>query len=171
MRARCRNVGATGSKNYLGRGIKVCDRWNGPDGFKNFLADMGEIPNDGKHYDISRRDNDGDYTPENCEWQTRKQNSRNKRTTRWLMYKGKQCVLAELAERFKIPSSLLSSRIKLGWPEAEWSLPIGTARKETAVSRLATLISRLSADEFDALTRRLALVGITLNKEADQSTT
>lgn len=29
---------------YGGRGIRVCDRWQGPDGLKNFITDMGPKP-------------------------------------------------------------------------------------------------------------------------------
>lgn len=40
MITRCTKPSATGYANYGGRGIKVCDRWSGPDGIANFIADM-----------------------------------------------------------------------------------------------------------------------------------
>ena len=64
---RCRRPKDRFYKPYGGRGIKVCDRWQGPNGFSDFLADMGERP-DGLTLD--RKDNDGNYEAGNCRWAT-----------------------------------------------------------------------------------------------------
>ncbi len=42
MKSRCNNPNTNSYPNYGGRGIKVCDRWNGS--FKNFYDDMGKKP-------------------------------------------------------------------------------------------------------------------------------
>ena len=79
MRQRCHNPNAWNYPHYGGRGIQVCNRWL--ESFENFLADMGEKPS--RRHSIGRVDNDGDYTPENCRWETMNQQVRNKRWPDW----------------------------------------------------------------------------------------
>lgn len=81
MKGRCYNPKEAGYDNYGGRGIKVCDRWlhgeNGMTGFECFIADLGERPTKG--HSLDRIDSDGDYTPENCCWATRREQVWNSR--------------------------------------------------------------------------------------------
>jgi hypothetical protein len=110
MRERCYNRNYHAYARYGGRGISVCDRWLGS--FEDFLADMGERP-PGKT--IDRRDNDGNYEPENCFWATKAEQARNKRSNRWITFQGEARCLAEWAELFNVRYNTLRMRLSRGW--------------------------------------------------------
>jgi len=77
MVSRCTNPNTQNYKYYGGRGIAVCERWLGEDGFNNFLADIGEKP---KGLSLERENNNGNYEPGNCKWATKEEQANNQRS-------------------------------------------------------------------------------------------
>ena len=112
MRQRCVNGKKDNYKYYGGRGITVCKRWSK---FENFLADLGPRPSS---MTLDRRDQNGNYTPENCRWATRLEQANNARSNRLLMAGGTTMTMSEAGRRFGISVQLIQKRLDvLGWPE------------------------------------------------------
>lgn len=76
IKERCYNENDREYAHYGAVGIGMCDAWYND--FKQFYADMGDKPDDGKRYTVDRIDNTKDYTPENCRWGTVEDQARNK---------------------------------------------------------------------------------------------
>lgn len=111
VKQRTTNPNEQNSKYYLGRGIKMCDRWL--DSFENFLADMGEAPSP-KH-SIDRIDVNGNYEPGNCRWATRSEQMSNTRLTRWLELDGEKMTQEQWGDVTGIGGTTICKRLKRGW--------------------------------------------------------
>lgn len=69
MKQRCTNQNNHKYKNYVGRGITVCDEWK--NSFQAFYDHISTLPNFGeKGYSLDRINNDGNYEPGNVRWAT-----------------------------------------------------------------------------------------------------
>jgi hypothetical protein len=122
MHARCYDSKVKSYADYGARGIYVADRWHGAEGFKNFLADMGERP---EGCTLERIDNDGPYSPENCRWASRADQSRNKRNNRFITANGKTQTLQDWSVELGCSHAAILYRLKKGMSEQEAvTLPI-----------------------------------------------
>lgn len=77
MRQRCNNPNHPEYKYYGGAGIKICEKWNDFQIFREWALNNGYAEN----LTIERNELDGDYCPQNCKWIPKGEQSSNKRDT------------------------------------------------------------------------------------------
>lgn len=135
MIRRCTKTDDPRYPRYGGRGIEVCDRWLGPDGFNHFLADLGPKPH---RHSLERVDNDGPYSPENCRWASYTDQARNTRRNRHLTSNGETLCVSAWGEKLGIPPYLISMRLARGWP-VERALSVNPERAYTGSGRSKSL--------------------------------
>jgi hypothetical protein len=112
MLNRCRNQNIPKFKSYGGRGISVCAGWHKFARFQEWAIANGYRDD----LTIERKDNDGNYCPENCTWIPAAQQARNTQHTRRLTFNGERLSLVEWAERTGIAPATIAARIKrLRW--------------------------------------------------------
>lgn len=110
MNNRC-NPEHKNTEGYGGRGIRVCTEWLKFETFRDWAISNGYQ----EGLTIERKDVNGDYCPDNCTWIPLGRQARNRRTTRWVTYQGREMSLAEAAEIAGIPYKTVHLRIKNGW--------------------------------------------------------
>lgn len=110
MKNRCYSKKYWARKHYAGKGITVCDRWLGEDGFANFLSDMGDRP---EGHSLDRIDNDGNYCPENCRWATQEEQLAN--SARVLKAK----ITAAEAATASCSRAVAYKRLRAGWSKED----------------------------------------------------
>lgn len=128
MLRRCRARSGKDYKNYMLRGITVCDRWQGANGYRNFLNDMGRKLS--PEYSLDRIDNNKGYLPANCRWATRSQQASNTRKNHYLTYKGETQTVSAWAKELNIYRKTITYRIDhMGMSvEEAFTVPINNQR-------------------------------------------
>ena len=96
---------------YGGRGISISEAWAA--NFEAFYRDMGSCQ---KGLTLDRIDPNGHYAPGNCRWATWKEQRRNQRNCRPILFNGKSQILTDWAKEIGIPLIVLWKRINRGWP-------------------------------------------------------
>lgn len=109
MLSRCTNPNLPAFRDYGGRGIQVHAYWYA---FEAFIADMGLRP--GPRHTLERKDNNGDYEPENCVWATWEQQNNNRRSTVVLEHDGKRLSITQWAREIGVSRDRISIRLKAG---------------------------------------------------------
>lgn len=112
MRKRCLNPKNEWYHRYGGRGITVCQRWLGKNGFANFLADMGTRPS--ILHSLGRKNNDGNYNKKNCRWETPEEQQNNTRQCVFIGHKGKILTAAQWSRICGVSATTIRSRYHRG---------------------------------------------------------
>jgi hypothetical protein len=111
MIQRCENTEGHEAHLYHDRGIKVCPEWHDAKTFLNWALNNGY--RDG--LTIDRKDNNGNYEPDNCRWADLITQANNKRTNRRIEFNGEIKTLAQWAREYRIDYRKLWLRLKRGW--------------------------------------------------------
>lgn len=146
MRRRCNDASSPVYHYYGGRGISISKEWD--NSFQCFY-DWAVANGYRNSLEIDRRDNNGGYSPENCQFVTSKQNARNKRNNRLINAFGETKPMSAWAEdkRCLVSRATLWMRLKLGWqPERAISSPVRKKRiMEDSISGIYSLHSQAIA--------------------------
>jgi len=109
MKNRCNSPNSDNYKRYGYRGIKVCDEWNNSfKSFKTWALANGYDDN----LTLDRKDNNGNYEPDNCRWITLIEQQKNRSNS--TIFNGKVTTLTELSQLTGIPRTTLSKRLRKG---------------------------------------------------------
>jgi hypothetical protein len=114
MKTRCENLSRRTYHRYGGRGITICARWL--NSFENFYADMGDPP---ARHSLDRKENDGNYCPENCKWSTNKQQTNNTSRCRFVTIDGIKMTVTQAAERYGVSQFTIYGRMNRGLCDSE----------------------------------------------------
>lgn len=111
MNDRCGNPRNPAFHRYGGRGIQVCEEWK--ESYPAFLAHVGRKPS--PEHSIERINNDGNYEPKNVRWATKVEQCNNRRTNRFLEFRGKTQTIAQWGREVGISNLTIQARLKYGW--------------------------------------------------------
>ena len=118
---RCYNPEDKNYHLYGGRGIRVHKTWRLS--FDDFYKDMGDPP---YKQSLGRIDNDGDYSPDNCRWETEKQQANNRSKCHYITIDGVKKTISQWSDEY---GDYIKQRISSGWDDVTAvSAPYGLSR-------------------------------------------
>lgn len=107
MLARCENPNNKSYPRYGGRGVSVCAEWHD---VKTFIAWL-EANGYEKGLELDRKDNNGEYSPDNCRVVTPQQNSRNRRDNKRYLVHGEMLMPIEVQEKYGVKEATFRARV------------------------------------------------------------
>lgn len=116
MLNRCRNQNIPQYRNWGGRGITVCDEWLEFTPFYEWSMSNGYTDN----LTLDRKDNDGNYCPDNCRWTTRREQSLNRSSNSLITHGGVTKHISEWDKEIgSKKSGRVRARLNAGWSIAD----------------------------------------------------
>lgn len=113
MKSRCSNQTDKYFCNYGGRGISVCSEWQTFEPFYEWSITSGYT----EGLTIERKNNDGNYSPENCTWIEKSKQSSNTRKCVTMSCGGKTMNMKDWSVEIGVPYGLLQGRKQRGWSD------------------------------------------------------
>jgi hypothetical protein len=109
MKTRCYSKNKGDYHRYGGRGIKVCSVWNEDFGlFAKWALEAGYADN----LTLDRKNNDGNYCPDNCRWVTRRQQSNNMSSNHTITAKGRTQSIADWGRDIGVNPQIIYDKIR-----------------------------------------------------------
>lgn len=131
MIQRCTNKKMKQYRWYGGRGVSVYNPWRDFELFYEWCNDNGWS----RGLELDRIDNDGNYEPSNCRFVTHKENMRNTRANKIIVYNGEKHCIAEWADILGLSFSVLQSRIYRGWDtKRAFTTPVSQTSKYAGIN-------------------------------------
>lgn len=124
MLKRCFKQNRPDYRIYGGRGITVYSEWLQ---FESFLRDMGEKP---PGLSLGRINNEGNYEPSNCRWETREEQNNNTRRNRLITIDGETKTVAGWARHRGMSVFVIHARLHRG--ESDYDAVMKPQRKSPA---------------------------------------
>lgn len=117
MHDRCENPKNDAYERYGGRGVFVCNEWS-LDKIEDFIS-WAKKNGWEKGLELDRIDNSKGYSPENCRFVTSSQNSRNRRSNRYVDIFGERMLLCEAFEKYSV---VTKAQFELRYYHSHWAL-------------------------------------------------
>ena len=125
MKQRCNNPNVASYHRYGGRGITYCPEWESFEPFFEWAIRSGYADN----LELDRIDNDGNYTPENCQFISHKANSQKTGSVRVVSVDGHEEPLFAVARERGLEIHTVRTRLRRGWSLEEALTPPAFSRK------------------------------------------